>query len=303
MKKRLVCALTAWAFGVALTLSGALVFGQEPPPVPPEGAPPAEAGAPPPAAPPTSPAAATAPPAAAGETRTALTLRRGGVEVEGDVVVTVSNGSGGEPVYLTPNVYYGVSDALTLGIAENTQADIFSTGGGGICLGSDDRCSKVFNNLSLDALFSFARSADADLAFHGGVDFVELSPDFRAAVRVGLKAKLVSGPIDLLFDPSLDILLNQRDTAIYKEFLQIPLRLGIQVASQLNLGVSAALLGPLQSPLGSFGTIYSIPVGVGAVLAISQQLALRAQFTFDNLAGKNHTTDFRTLSAGAVFNL
>jgi hypothetical protein len=303
MKKRLVCALTAWAFGVALTLSGALVFGQELPPVPPEGAPPAEVGGPPPAAPPTSPAAATAPPAAAGETRAALvTLRRGGVEVEGDVVVTVTSNADGKPVYFTPNVYYGVTDDLTLGIAENTAADIFPTIGGGFCFGANS-CSARFNNLSFDGLFSFARSADADVAFHGGIDFVELSPDFVTAARVGVKAKLVGGPIDVLFDPSFDILLNQRDRPFAKEFLQIPVRLGFQLVSQLDLGVSAALLGPLQAEFGSFGALYTIPVGVSAVLAIGQQVALRAQFAFDNLAGKNHTTDSRTLSVGAVFNL
>ena len=82
-----------------------------------------------------------------------------------------------------PNFYYGISDQLTVGLAHNASAEIFQTAGRPRPL-PDRRqiggCAKVYNNLSLDALFSFMRSSTMDIAFHGGLDFVSLATRRRS---------------------------------------------------------------------------------------------------------------------------
>src|SRR5262245_13639161 len=52
-----------------------------------------------------------------------LTLAKGMVGIHGDLVVDISNNHWGKPLWITPNVYYGVSDSIMIGVAENPQAD------------------------------------------------------------------------------------------------------------------------------------------------------------------------------------
>ena len=77
----------------------------------------------------------------------------------------------------------------------------------------DGDCPKVYNNFSLDALFSFMRSSTMDLAAHGGLDFLQLSPDVALSLRLGVKGKTMAGPLVIVFDPSLNIGLTNRDPA------------------------------------------------------------------------------------------
>lgn len=286
------------ALGLALAgLAGSgVAFAQDPPPADPTAPPPAGETAPPPAT-----GDATAVPAAGGA-GPAVTLRQAGVSVDGDVVIGLSSGSTGEPIQITPNLYYGISDQLTIGIAHNPFAEIFQTFGGGLCLSGEPTCSNVYNNVSADVLFSFSRSSTMDIAFHGGLDVTQISDPTLLSLRVGVKGKMLAGPLVLVFDPALNVGVTDRD-AFNSEFLSVPIRVGFMATPQLNLGLSTGLFGLLTPPIGGFGDVYFIPVGVGGTFALSNQLALRAQFTFDNLAGNGGGADFRTLSVGAVFNM
>lgn len=249
-------------------------------------------------------AATRPPPAVASVTApisaTEATLHQGTINVDGDLVIGISKGNAWQPVQIIPNLYYGVSNELTAGFANNTNAEIFQAvsapGGRGLCLsGSSNGCAHVYNSFSLDALLSFMRSSRLDLAAHGGVDFV-LDP-FLLSLRLGVKAKAGIGPLAIVFDPSLNIGLIKRDQN--KEVLQVPLRIGLMATQQLNVGVSVALSGQLDG----FGDAYQIPLGAGATFALNGAVDLRAQFAFDNLAGKNGGADFRTVSVGAVYHM
>lgn len=257
---------------------------------PAEGAPPAAPTAPPPAAPSVS----------AAMSATEATLHQGVISVDGDLVMGLSKGSAFKPIQIVPNLYYGVSNELTAGFAHNTNAEIFQAvstpGGRGLCLsGSSDGCAHVYNSFSLDALFSFLRSSRLDVAAHGGVDFV-LDP-FLLSLRLGVKGKAGLGPMAIVFDPSVNIGLIKRYEN--KDYLQVPVRIGFVVMSRLNIGVSAAVNGQLDG----FGDHYVIPLGAGATFAVNGAVDLRAQFAFDNLAGKNSSADLRTLSVGAAFHM
>jgi hypothetical protein len=257
---------------------------------PAEGTPPAGGDA---AAPPPAVASVSAPISA-----TEATLHQGAISVDGDVVTNLSSGAAFKPVQLVPNLYYGVSSELTVGFAQNPGAEIFQAGGHGLCItGSSNGCAKVYNNFSLDALFSFMRSSTMDLAAHGGVDFLKLDP-FWLSLRLGVKGKAAFGPLTLVFDPSLNIGLTHRSDE-NKELLQLPVRVGFMVTPQLNVGVSVALTGPLDG----FGDSYHVPLGVGGTYAISSMVDVRTQFAFTNLAGKGGGADGRELTIGAAYHM
>jgi hypothetical protein len=284
------------ALGLLLAGSGS-AFAQDPPA-------PADGTAPPAAT--TEPAAgavATTPPPVQGTSNaTDVTLRPGGISIDGDVAIGMASGAAGKPISIVPNAYYGVTDTLTVGLASNPNSEIFqNVAGAGLCLsGEADGCAKIYNNISLDGLFSFSRSGTMDVAAHGGLDTI-FGENTLAGLRAGVKGKLLAGPLVLVFDPWIRFGLNNRD--FNKEMLNIPVRVGFMATPQLNVGVSTGIWGMLNPPVGGFGDLYVIPVGAGATFAISDALAARAQFTFDNLAGKNGGADFRTFSLGAVYRM
>jgi len=303
MTNRTVRFVVCSAFGLALAGSGS-AFAQDNPP--------AEGGAtPPPAAGgEATPAVAATPaaaPAAAGNP-TDITLHKGGVGIDGDVAVGVSKGASGKPISIVPNVYYGVSDQLTLGLASNPGSEIFhNVAGAGLCVsGSTDCPGKAFNNISLDGLFSFSRSGTMDVGAHGGLDTI-FGDSTLLGLRVGVKGKTLAGPLVLVFDPSVRIGLNHRTDFGNKEILQVPVRVGFMATPQLNLGLSVALLGFLDPPVGGFGDSYQVPVGLGGSFAINNNISARAQFTLDNLGGKQlpggGRADARTFSLGAAYTM
>ena len=302
MTNRTVRFVVCSAFGLALAALGSgRAFAQDNAAAAPEGAPPAA-----PAGGEAAPAVAATPaPAAAGPASpTNLTLHAGGVGVEADVVTNMSKSLVGKPFSIVPNVYYGINDQLMVGIANNPGSEVFQTANGaGLCLaGSSNGCDKVYNGLSLDSIFSFSRSSTMDIGAHAGLDFLQFSPDMLLSIRLGVKGRTMAGPLIITFDPSVNIGATKRDLG-NKETLQIPVRLGFLATPQLNLGLSAALVGFLDPPVGGFGDSYAIPVGVGGTFSISQALDARAQFTFLNLAGKGGGADFRALSVGIAYHM
>jgi hypothetical protein len=292
MTNRTVRFLVCSALGLALVGSGR-AFAQDNPP--------AEGSAPPAAGGEAAPAVAATPapaPAGAGNP-TDITLRAGGVGIDGDVAVGMSSGATGKPISIVPNVYYGVSDTLSVGIGSNPGSEIFqNAAGAGLCLsGEANGCGKIYNNVSLDALFSFMRSGTMDLGAHGGLD-TSFGTETLLGVRVGAKGKTLLGPLVLTFDPFIRIGVNKRDVG-NKELIYVPVRLGFNATPQLNVGPSVGIWGPLDG----FGDAYFVPVGLGGTFAINSNISARAQFTFDNLAGKGGGADFRTLSLGAVYRM
>jgi len=220
----------------------------------------------------------------------------------------MSKSAVGKPFSIVPNVYYGINDQLMVGIANNPGSEVFQTAtGAGLCLaGTSSGCPKVYNGISLDGIFSFSRSSTMDVGAHAGLDFLEFSPDMLLSVRLGVKGRTLAGPLIITFDPSVNIGATKRDAG-NKEILTVPVRLGFMATPQLNLGLSVALRGFLDPPVGGFGDSYQVPVGVGGTFAVNQALDVRAQFAFDNLGGKQlpgeGRADARTLSIGVAYHM
>jgi hypothetical protein len=300
MKHRSVRLVSVAALVLGAFAGTAQAQNAAPPAAPPaaEGAPATE---PPPSGPDGAPPAAVAAVAAVGgenyNTRP-ITLRTGGLKIEGDFVFNMSSDAVGKPIFITPNVYYGVNDQLTIGIAHNPLSEVFPFFGGGLCLtGDSGNCAKFYNNLSLDALYSFMRSAGLEVAGHGGLDFRSLTDPFLVALRLGAQIKFSSGPLGIVADPAVIIGLNDRD--INNDLLFIPIRVGFQATNEFNVGLITGLWGAFDG----FGDTYQIPLGAGAVFALNPMLDLRATFTFTNLAGQGSSADGRVLTVGAAYRM
>jgi hypothetical protein len=289
MMNRTVRFLTSAALGLFVASGAGVALADEP------AAPPAD-GAAAPAGDAAAPAPAAAPAAAVAGTdynSRGLTPHMGGLAVYGALNINLSKSAVAKPVWITPNVYYGISDQLAVGVATNVFAetwDFVTPLRGGLCLGGNDRgCAKAFNNISLDGLFSFMKQPGTEIAAHGGLDFAPIDPLYMQ-LRLGVRGKVGGGPIAVVFDPALSIGLTKRSEG-NKEAINVPVRVGFQASPELNVGVATGIGGPTSH----FGDLYYVPLAFSGLFGVAPNIDVGAHFSFVNLLGKNHSADFREL--------
>jgi len=231
--------------------------------------------------------------------RRPLTLARGMLELVVPLDVTLSARRAGEPVFLAPSLYYGVTDELTLGVRHFL----------GLCLsGSAHGCPKTYNDVGLEAIWRLRHEAGSDLAVAAALDASPISDPFTLSGEVRLIGRFGS-PISLALAPALNFGFNERDAPLVKatamafplatypfgwvelsagnrEFLSLPVALTFQVTPVLAVSLAGALDGPLDPPTGDFGDFYRIPIGMAVVVSPTNLFDAGASFTFLNLLGK-----------------
>lgn len=194
-----------------------------------------------------------------------LTLAGGMVELRGDTFIAdLSSGNAFGRLSLAPDIYYGVSPMLSVGI----------THGLGICL---DGCASTYNDVGLDARYGFMRGGSFQVAVHGGLLMPSLDP-FDIGVNAGLQARVRAGKVAVVVDPTVGFIIADRDRAA--DFLSVPAQLQLQVQPQTMIALVSGIVGPLDG----FGDGMMIPAGIDAVLAANNRLDFGAGFRFLDVA-------------------
>lgn len=222
--------------------------------------------------------------------RRPITLGGGMIQIALPVAASLSADQVGKPIGVAPDIYYGVTDDLMVGLTHS----------GGLCLtGKSNGCGKVYNDVGVDAVYRFI-AGDLELGAHVGVPVLQLSDPFLLGLRVGVIGRWVglNNKLGILFDPGIQLGLTKRDAG-NKEVLYVPLQIAFQATSALAVGVTTAFGGPLDG----IGDAYAGSLGVMSLFHINAMLDAFAQFTFDNLYGKGGGADARTLVLGANIRL
>ncbi|GEJ55316.1 hypothetical protein [Anaeromyxobacter diazotrophicus] len=227
-------------------------------------------------------------------TRRPLTLAEGMFEITLPLGVGLGQERTGRPVFLAPAFYYGVSDALTVGVRHFQ----------GLCLSGGPECPKVYGDVSLDSLWSAWRGASTDLAVGVALAASPVTDPLALSVEGRLVARLRGGPASLTVAPSLEVGVTHRDDALVRneplafplattsfgfyqtvarnrELLRVPVTLAVQASPRLAVAAAASLDGPLDG----FSDAYRIPVGAAAVLSPSRMWDVGVSFTFLDLLG------------------
>lgn len=212
------------------------------------------------------------------------TLPAGMPLVSLELGVGMSRGNAGKPVVLAPDLYYGVTRDLTLGI-DHTRS---------LCLsGKSGGCAKAWDDLGVDGLYAIVRGGPVSVSAHGGVYALSADAGFVSA-RAGalLTIPLVAGKLNLYLDPQLGVGVTKRDRG-NRESILAPVRFAYQATSAAAILVDTGVFGPLDG----FGDHHRIPVGAGVSYGVSGALDVGARFTFDDLLGSDGSTRSRTLGA------
>lgn len=231
-----------------------------------------------------------------------LTLAGGMVELRGDTLrVNLTRDSEGKPISLAPDVFFGATRDLSIGVTHDV----------GVCVtGKSKGCPYAYDDVGLEALYALMHGGNFQLAARGGVLVPHIHDDLTAGVDVGLIARLTAGKFAVRLDPQIYIGALGRDPDVPvlggparpigpKETLDFPGQLQLQLNEQSEVYVSGGVIGPLDG----FGDSFLIPVGFGATFAINNRLDLGGELRFFNLAGKRSDTDQRELIARVALRL
>ena len=241
-----------------------------------------------------------------------LTLAAGMVEIGGDsVIVGVSGGEAdpGQPIVLAPELRYGVSGQLQIGVTHTNHFPFFPVAG--LCVsGEENGCPKLYNAIGAEVEYALARGGSAELSARVGGTVGRFDPDLALGATAGLEARVRSGSIAVVVDPNVYIGIIERDTFpigmagdSHPDWLFLPVHLQLQATAQAMLYVMSGL----NTPLEDMGDFYQIPAGLGGTYAFSNRMDAGLELQIVNAAGKDlgpvEKFDQRTLIARIAFRL
>lgn len=230
-----------------------------------------------------------------------LTLPAGKAFVQLFVEMNLSKDSAFEPVSIAPDIYYGVSDDLTLGLVHSSRGTtgLFGGVGQGLCItGEDGGCPKVYDNVGLAARYHLWRSGGLTLAADGGLFGLALDP-FSLALKLGVAGRFQSGALSVELAPNVFIGLTERDGG-NKETLFVPATFMYGVLPQLGIAAQLGLVLPFSNT-----DAYMFGASIGAQFFATDKIILNAVFSLPALAGGSAIlvdgVDVRTFTLGAAY--
>jgi hypothetical protein len=201
-----------------------------------------------------------------------LGLSGGMLQVDLKGLANMSKESAGKPFSLPLGILFGITNELQAAILHST----------GLCLsGKENGCAKVYNDLSLQLLFSlFGRGSSLEIATTAQLNFTSLSSPSRSNLQIGGAMNWVTGGsnVAILAYPSVGIGLSSRDTG-NKEYIAAPIyayfRAGEKLSPYLFTGLGT-------SYLDGFDANWNIPAGLGLLYSFSPTLDVGAEFDLLN---------------------
>lgn len=253
------------------------------------------------------PATAPAPAPEAAPTQQ-LAIPKGGIVIDGFLTANLSNNAVFKPVSLSPDIWYGATDDLTVGLVHSSEGSIGFIGGVGtsLCLGSTSSgCAGVYNNVGADVRYRLTTPWSID----GGLFLFDLANSAQFAIKVGMSGRWRFDKIVLEVQPSLLLYLTNRadggttpmgvTTQPATETLSIPVTAAYRVMPELELGLQTGL----SLPFSNTGDFYAVPLSILGRYRVMPKLSLGLAFTFLELIGKTGGADARSLTLGGSYAL
>jgi len=224
-------------------------------------------------------------------------LPRGMIEITALGYFNLTQNFIGKPIFLAPAVYYGVDDLISVGVTHSL----------GFCFRQCQNPFNLYNDVAAEAVFLLSGpKSPTQFALVGGLDFSNFNP-LVAGLHYGLDGRLVLGPLALTFKPRFYLGIINRNSTITlagqfsgfnygKERVDVPVQLQVQIFSHLALFAQSGFAAPIESgPAGfpGFFNAYWVPLGGGLLISVTNRFDLGLMAAFNNLGGKNHSTDAR----------
>lgn len=230
--------------------------------------------------------------------------------------INLSTDAVGKPINLSPDIWYGINDKLTVGLIHSAvgATGIQGIPGTSLCLtGEDNGCGKLYDNVGLAARYTLKSDAKMQLALDGGL-FVNSFDPFQLALKVGIAGRYRAGKsLALEFSPNIFFGVTERDgggdpmvaASSNKETLALPINVVYGLNEKVGLLAQLALLLPFENA----GDLYTVGLALGGTYAINKQLSLELIFALpvlvtglkDAMGDSIGGVDARTLTLGGSY--
>jgi hypothetical protein len=208
-----------------------------------------------------------------------LVLDRGQLEAALTAEANLSVDQHWNPSALAPDVWYGLTDRLTIGVVHSgnalSQLDITD----GWCFrGAEHGCGEAYTNLGVDARWSLAHG---DVSAAARVRLVTRRWDpWLPSARVGALVRWQRGRFAITSDPQLQIGLLHTDQGNRLAF-NVPVWLAVQPTCRWMLYLHTGPHGDLAVLRDGWGA----PVAAGVRVAITPHIDVAAEAGFTRLLG------------------
>jgi len=238
------------------------------------------------------------------QTPNSLVMPKGSLLLDGFVEMDLSKGEAFHAVSISPDLWYGVTDDLTLGLVHSTTGATGFIGGieDSICIGQ--ACEHVYPDVGLDARYRLARP----LALDVGLYALDTNP-FQLAVKLGIAGRWAWGKLSLESQLSLFIGLTNREPApemppptvppgVNTEELLLPITVAYLVVPRVDIALQPGLVLPFTQT----GSTWAIPLSLAVRFAATPRFGIGLAFSFlDLIGGGNSGADARSLTLGGTY--
>jgi hypothetical protein len=237
-----------------------------------------------------------------------VTLPKGRALLDAFLEINLVSGVEFKPFSLSPDVWYGVTDDITMGLVHSAVGTSGFIGGSGesLCLaGTGGGCTDVYHNVGVDARYKL-KIGDLAYAAEGGLYVASFDPTFTMAVKLGLVARWQQGKIAAELSPNLFIGVTGRtvgegmaEVTVNGETLNLPITGLYEVTPK----ISAALQLGAVVPFENTGDTYRIPLSIGGHFQVNESINVNLAFSLLAVAGGGSATGFdnRSLTLGGTY--
>ena len=208
-----------------------------------------------------------------------LQLPAGMVQLKVPVIVNLSRGSVGSPVWIPFEIRLGLTPDFELRVFHPVH---------GLCVsGRAHGCGRVYDDLGVGMLYSVMREQAQELSLLVAFEVPSFSDPALLRLDIGMAWKLVRAPFSIAAWPYIGLGLNRRDQN--GDSFNAPVELAFQLSYDTALFLETGFYGGLHG----FADDWSSPLGVGINHLVGQGVDIGAEF---KLTGPIHgSSDGRLL--------
>jgi hypothetical protein len=237
-----------------------------------------------------------------------LTLPRSRLVLDAFVGINLSSSQVFKPFSISPDIWYGATDMITVGLIHSGlgATGFLGTPGTALCLtGSSNGCPDFYPGFGVDVRYKLKTGAFA-WAADGGL-YVRAIDPFQLAIKLGAIGRWTKDKIAVELAPNLFFGLTNRSpepvmmvvVAGNQEVLNLPVTGLYAVTPKASVALQTGLVLPFQST----GDTYAVPLSIGGHFLATPSLNVNLAFTLAKLIGGGEATGFdtRTLTLGGTY--
>jgi hypothetical protein len=208
--------------------------------------------------------------------------------VNGFLETSLSKNAAFKPVSISPDIWYGATDEVTLGLVHSSVGSTGFVGGvsDSLCLtGKKNGCRHPYPNVGADVRYRLA----SPFVLDAGI-FIRDTDPFQVAVKIGADARWRFDRLTIEVLPSLFFGLNKRSKGIgNKDWLYVPVTVSYEIVNKLELAIQTGVALQWEKA----GDNYRIPVALAGRYQVTEKLGLGLAFALPSLIAPS-TTDATT---------